>query len=174
MSPPLNAKGVKADAFSEWITERGWALQRLTNPWEIVRYKSGGVVHIVYRTKKDSITWTGQSLKHYGEFLGQGKPAKKAWKARPLKSQSRKVLLPKLRARDGDCCWYCGEFLEDDTTIEHLIPRADGGTHTLANLVLAHQDCNQAAADAPLANKIVMQAEFARKRATTPPWVSIR
>ncbi len=64
-----------------------------------------------------------------------------------------------LRNRDGDGCCWCGMLLryptgaerrrkagvvgDDDVTIEHLIPVAEGGTDAESNLLLAHYICNQ-------------------------------
>lgn len=60
-----------------------------------------------------------------------------------------KERLPKrdiLLKRDGDLCFYCGGKMDfsthADVTIEHLIPKARGGTRSKENLVLAHGDCN--------------------------------
>lgn len=62
-----------------------------------------------------------------------------------------------LRARDGDLCCWCHEpmrFVQlmpndppvpDAATIEHIIPRAKGGSRKrLDNLALAHSRCNSA------------------------------
>ena len=71
-----------------------------------------------------------------------------AWASR----SGRKKLRQALRKRDGDNCHYCGEpMIFPETawrgsslaTIEHLTPRAKGGTDDMDNLVLAHLRCNQ-------------------------------
>lgn len=50
--------------------------------------------------------------------------------------------------RDGPNCKYCGCDLDEETvTLDHVIPRARGGTDGLWNLVLACTACNQAKAD---------------------------
>lgn len=62
---------------------------------------------------------------------------------------ARKV--PRLRARDGDCCHLCGGVIDFDrvwpdqlsATVDHLVPRRDGGGNELANLRLAHHWCNR-------------------------------
>lgn len=54
-------------------------------------------------------------------------------------STYRKQLLAR-----GDCrCAFCGKRLtKENSTIDHLIPQAKGGTNAPANLVLACQPCN--------------------------------
>lgn len=42
-------------------------------------------------------------------------------------------------ARDGSTCQYCGSAAE---SIDHVIPRAKGGTHTWENVVAACRPCN--------------------------------
>lgn len=49
----------------------------------------------------------------------------------------------RLRERDGNNCWFCGEVLGFDESIEHLTPRAEGGSDDLDNLVLCHVKCNR-------------------------------
>lgn len=47
--------------------------------------------------------------------------------------------------RAGHCCEYCGSqarFSPDSFSIEHIFPRARGGTNALGNLALACQGCN--------------------------------
>lgn len=48
----------------------------------------------------------------------------------------------RLRERDGNRCWFCDREMGDDATIEHLRPKAEGGTNRFDNLVLAHTRCN--------------------------------
>jgi 5-methylcytosine-specific restriction endonuclease McrA len=50
----------------------------------------------------------------------------------------------KIANRDGgNVCFYCKEPLTFDFHIDHKIPIAKGGTHSLDNLVLACMPCNQ-------------------------------
>lgn len=49
---------------------------------------------------------------------------------------------------DLDICWYCHDELTDDLrTIDHVVPRARGGTNALGNLVLACRWCNSSKGD---------------------------
>lgn len=46
--------------------------------------------------------------------------------------------------RDGGRCLYCGEGLTRKTMqFEHVVPRAQGGSNTWANIVAACAHCNQ-------------------------------
>ena len=46
--------------------------------------------------------------------------------------------------RDENQCQYCAEqFREPELTLDHVIPRSKGGTHTWGNLVAACKSCNQ-------------------------------
>lgn len=55
-----------------------------------------------------------------------------------------------LRQRDGGNCWLCEEPIDfslppqhpKGATLEHVIPKAAGGTNHLSNLRLSHAQCN--------------------------------
>jgi 5-methylcytosine-specific restriction endonuclease McrA len=50
--------------------------------------------------------------------------------------------------RDRNTCMYCGEvFHPSKLTLDHIIPRAQGGKDTWSNLVAACGDCNRRKAD---------------------------
>lgn len=44
--------------------------------------------------------------------------------------------------RDGGRCRYCGAEILTDYTLDHVVPRVQGGGSTLDNLVLACRPCN--------------------------------
>lgn len=56
----------------------------------------------------------------------------------------------KLCNRDGDVCGICDQPIDTDlnhpdplsASVDHILPRAHGGSHDLANLQLAHLRCN--------------------------------
>ena len=61
---------------------------------------------------------------------------------RPVCSRKNIIL------RDENICQYCAqEFATDDLTMDHVVPRSRGGTHTWENVVLACSKCNQKKAD---------------------------
>jgi 5-methylcytosine-specific restriction endonuclease McrA len=50
--------------------------------------------------------------------------------------------------RDGDRCKRCGFFgAEVRLTLDHIIPQAHGGNHSLFNLQLLCKFCNELKAD---------------------------
>lgn len=62
------------------------------------------------------------------------------WSVRTVRKQVMK--------RDGCGCRYCGKRLTLDTsTLDHIVPRALGGTDRKYNLCLACRDCNLAKAN---------------------------
>ncbi len=64
--------------------------------------------------------------------------AERLWK---LPSVSRRELL----RRDGHHCQYCGSSRQ--LTIDHVIPRSKGGTHTWDNVAIACKTCNHKKGD---------------------------
>lgn len=50
-----------------------------------------------------------------------------------------------LLLRDGSSCYLCEQCADQDDPleIEHVKPRAAGGSDDLPNLRLAHRSCNQ-------------------------------
>lgn len=75
----------------------------------------------------------------------------RASKVQPIRGKAERPR--KVRAlirRDGLVCCYCGGVIrlglpmndKGALSIEHVIPRSEGGTHELANLKLAHRGCN--------------------------------
>lgn len=45
--------------------------------------------------------------------------------------------------RDGWRCWICGEVVaEEDASIDHVVPIAQGGADAPDNIRTAHRDCN--------------------------------
>jgi 5-methylcytosine-specific restriction endonuclease McrA len=48
--------------------------------------------------------------------------------------------------RDGDCCYICSQGHDpyDPWEVEHVKPKAMGGSDELENLALAHRSCNRA------------------------------
>jgi hypothetical protein len=69
-----------------------------------------------------------------GILMARGINGKKELLTRQWKDQRKRVL-----NRDNHQCVYCGQ---DATQVDHIIPRVDGGTHDLDNLVAACARCN--------------------------------
>lgn len=77
----------------------------------------------------------------------------------------------RLRARDGDKCWLCGDPIDFEAvpnsdnawSLEHLLSKAHGGPAKLENLVLCHPPCNRKLAALPLVEKVEMREQLRRK-----------
>ena len=70
---------------------------------------------------------------------------------------SKAKLRFKLAERDGPNCHICGGLMNFDrprrktgATVDHVIPRSQGGSNDISNLKLAHKRCNEARGDTPL------------------------
>jgi 5-methylcytosine-specific restriction endonuclease McrA len=64
--------------------------------------------------------------------------------------------------RDGWQCCYCGVNMEHEVaskrTLDHIIPRAHGGSNHENNLVTACITCNSSRKDAPLVEQMLEKA----------------
>ena len=72
-------------------------------------------------------------------------------------------------ARDGNMCQYCGAGAE---TVDHVVPRSRGGSHTWDNVVAACRRCNSIKRDR-LINEIAMR--LTRVPGAPPPstWIEV-
>ena len=76
----------------------------------------------------------------------------------------RRWAIRRLVEATGNVCRYCGVELADEPdgsarerdvpphtrTVDHVVPRALGGSHRIDNLALACRRCNHAKSDLPL------------------------
>lgn len=54
-----------------------------------------------------------------------------------------KIHYPAVYERDGEVCRYCGCGDVDLLSVDHVVPRCQGGADDLGNLVVACLDCNR-------------------------------
>lgn len=80
------------------------------------------------------------------------------------KRRIRKYLLK----RDGSDCFYCGDPLDTDKSIEHLIERSLGGSDDYGNLRLVHQRCNQSVMGLSHAQKMAKRTKMLKRRGVRP------
>lgn len=165
-------------AFTAWLNANGAEIGIPSNPYEVLRYRAywrntrRAAVHIIYAKDNGLLTWTGGSLGHFRAFVdglsidrsktADIKPAKvEGFPPEPVEpvsdAQKRRA---KLLARDGSQCWFCGQEMGRDITIEHLIAKSHGGGNALANLVLAHAECNRIAANMSITKKVALRARL--------------
>lgn len=177
---PIRRKDFKVADFLAFVAQSGGEVGTPTNPYEVVRYRAywrgtkTSSIHIVYAKENGLLTWTGGSEGHYRAFIDgapmeelPGAPAPKPFgrTGKFTKPDSKgQVRRAKLLERDGGDCWFCGDPMGDDCTIEHLVAKASGGRDSLANYALAHKRCNADAADLPLVDKIALRQRLRGER----------
>lgn len=187
---PMRREQFDVGGFTQWLRANGCETVPPTNPYEVVRYRAyepqatRATVHIVYAKDSGLLTWAGATRGHYLSFL-QGWPLtgqlveplaveirSTTVVRRPLGGAKRKRVETRaaLLERDGEACWYCGCFLGEDITIEHLVPKSKGGVNHADNYVLAHQACNVAAGNLPIKDKIALRLRMLAERETVAPW----
>ena len=61
-----------------------------------------------------------------------------------LTTQRLKIYATVARQLHGQVpCWVCGQHvLPQDATLEHIVPRSQGGSGQQANLAISHASCN--------------------------------
>ena len=134
--------------FENWIIQQGGEILPCTNDYELIRFK-GKQTGIIYKSNKVGNIYTARTL---GNFLKGEK-----WGGQPIstgrENSYRKYKL-RLIERDGRACFYCGKLMNTDISLEHLIPLTAGGQNNLANMVLAHEKCNQKYGALPISKKV--------------------
>lgn len=142
----INIKDI--ESLKKWLQDRGCEILPNTNEFEVLRFK-GKETGVFYSSGKTSNQYANKA---YIAFKTNS-----YWNGGPVnigrKSDYKKEKI-NLLERDGDCCFYCGKPLGDDITIEHLIALSSGGRNVLANMVLAHQKCNNEVGNKPISEKI--------------------
>ena len=141
--------GLNIEKFSKWLVSHGAEILPNTNEYESIRFK-GKEVGVLYTSGKVGNGYTAKAIMAYKHNM--------AWiDGRPLRTgrkDSYKKEKIKLLKRDGDKCFYCGERLMEDITLEHIIPLVSGGKNTIGNMVLAHEKCNQEAGNLSVYQKV--------------------
>lgn len=160
---PRYAQDLKLSTFKAWIVSRGAEILKATNEYEILRFRAGDGVGIIYRNGAGRLNFQGPAEQAYASFRnGQ------QWDAGIAKVKARKkpVLVRTLLERDGNECFYCGGAMEDGAeSLEHLLPRAHGGSNHISNLALAHDACNKEAGHLSVVEKVKMRDRIRIARA---------
>ena len=150
--------------FNDWLRRQGADVIAPTNQYELTRFRAQGAVHVIYRDASGDVS----SL---GEFAARCLRAWKTGANLPMGfTGRRKTLSGKIKAtlleRDGTLCFFCQRIMPpSDITIEHLVAIGKGGPNHSDNYALAHDECNKAADNMPLMNKIRFHREaWARQR----------
>lgn len=158
MSQPLNLSQLrkKLPQIKHWLAGAGAEVLEPTNPWEVLRFRSGAVTSIVYQDKKGWLTYTGDSVEALKSFANG-----KAWRASEATMRVKvSPLVKTIRARDGDDCFACAWPVgEQDASADHLVPLTAGGPNHVSNLVLMHRDCNMRCGHMSAPEKVRMHVE---------------
>lgn len=148
-------EGKRLKMFTAWLHGHGAELLTPTNQWELLRFRTEEGTSIIYTDKRGHLTWTNQAAEAYLACVGN-----KAWRAVP-KTQRRAKSSPTcqaLRKRDGDDCFFCHlPVAVEDESAEHLVSITHGGPDHIANMALAHRECNRQAGHLSLMEKIRMR-----------------
>ena len=91
-----------------------------------------------------------------GILMARGISGKRELQTRQWKQQRKRVL-----ERDQYTCAYCGQ---EATQVDHIIPRVDGGTHDMDNLLASCARCNGLKGSRS-------QASFLRMLSTPPVFI---
>lgn len=153
MKLDLDNKKLDLDKFKLWLESNGGTVLPKTNPFELVRFK-GSEVGVVYTTGK----FSGEYAKNTLDCFKKGKK----WDGRPInygRSSSYRKEKINLIKRDGTCCFLCGKELEDDVTVEHLVPLVAGGKNDISNMALTHYACNNELSTKSVFEKVKMAIE---------------
>lgn len=147
----------RQEAFEAWLAARGAEVLAPTNEWEMLRFRTGRGVSIVYRKGNGALTWTGEAKVAYDGFLKpQGDNGSWRGADRSTRRSKSSPTCKALRERDGDACFYCHQPVAvEDESIEHLVALTHGGPDHIANMVLAHRTpCNAEAGHLSVMEKI--------------------
>jgi hypothetical protein len=143
---------MKIEEFKAWLAQQGAEVLAPTNPYEVLRVRARGGVHIAYKDKHGIISWQGLLLEARQRFVAGARMdmGLTAVQRTPM-ARFRAALLE----RDGRECFFCLQDMpNDDMTVEHLVPVHKGGPNHMDNLVLAHGECNKKADNLPVIKKI--------------------
>lgn len=143
------------DTFKRRLAEAGAEILGTTNPYEVLRFKTAHGVGVIYKGKRGE-TWNAEAIaarNHLDKQKGSLAPVKVKGR------RTSKATVAGLLERDGGDCFFCGNDLDGDITVEHLVSIAHGGPNHMTNLFLAHAECNQKAGHLSAPEKVKLALE---------------
>lgn len=158
----IMAKKITRLSIEEFLEHGGATLLPVTNPWEVVRFKTPRGTHVIYFNKQNNKTYSDPYAKEAYQAWINGK----TWIAKEKVSRrSIRYMVEAIKKRDGDECFFCCvPFTEENPeTIEHLLAITSGGSNGIANLALAHEVCNMQAGNLSIMEKIRIREKSLNK-----------
>ena len=107
----------KTSKFKKWLKGAGVEVMATTNPYEVVRFKHGEVIHVVYKKNNGVMNYSSEDCLEIVRSYLTGKPIPnkvRRVKTRGKTPQQRNHLVKTLLERDGDLCFFCLEPLGED------------------------------------------------------------
>lgn len=151
-------KPLEVERFAKWLGDQGAELLGPTNEWEVLRFKIGGWIGILHCGKRGVMRPnnpdTAEAWKCWKTGTVWQHRVKRKNRVQGSKAKAR------LLERDGDVCFYCGEPLGDDITVEHFVAIAHGGGNHMSNLALAHKKCNSIAGNLSVVEKVALREQM--------------
>jgi 5-methylcytosine-specific restriction endonuclease McrA len=147
-----------AKKFEEFLQAGGAEILKTTNAWELARFKTANGICVVYQKANGKVSYSNEHAHNaWAAFYDDRK-----WTAGEISERiKRKTVEQLLIERDGNGCFFCsldfGGGNEHRPTLEHLLSISDGGNNHLSNLCLAHEDCNKAAANLSIVEKVKLR-----------------
>lgn len=141
---------MKTDKFKTFLKESGAEILDVTNPYEMVRFRTVNGVSVVYKGRR-GISFTGESAEAYGRFQ-----SKNIWQIKRRSEKEFERIKTEILERDGDLCFYCASVTVDgdNRSVEHILSISHGGNNNTANLVFACKGCNEAVGSMSVVEKV--------------------
>lgn len=144
---------MRAQSRANWAKHRDKRIQYLRNRYaekrdEYIAYNKARYPLIAERKRANAKAWREANLERYKATLDK-------WRAENLDKHNENARRRRARLRDAKTglvtdkdlkrllsasCAYCGA--NEDITIDHVVPLARGGDHTIGNFLPACKSCN--------------------------------
>lgn len=144
------------EKFSRWLASCGAEVIAKTSEWEILRIKAKGETLVAYTSSAGKQSWP-PGLANLYKLRSRGHQPQLGNPIKQLRG-NRKARIHELAGRDGWSCWYCAAGVDEDTaTVEEICPRQIGGPVHVGNQCLACSDCNRAAGNMTVVQKVALR-----------------
>lgn len=162
--PTMHLTQPEIEQYARWLSSCGAEIIATISEWEVLRVKTRGETLVGYKDKTGRQTWPQPLVDLYrlrscGHQPRLGNPVKQL-------RGNRKARIHELAKRDGWECWYClGALNENTATVEEICSRQIGGPVHVGNQCLACPECNRAAGNLSVVEKVAKREDRRRARA---------